>query len=162
MASRPDDARHTFFNIPYIYRLSGNINVEALEQARVKIVRRHETLRTVFDVVCGQPMQVVYEVTNIHLACHDLRNTEPDIIADRAAAVILEERKYPFQLATGPLFRVALVRLTETESLLLITMHHIVSDHRSMQILSQELALIYKHIICWETVRFHETGASIC
>ena len=136
------------FNIPYIYRLSGSLNVEALEQAVREIVRRHETLRTVFDIVCGQPMQVVYERTDIHLACHDLRSTEPDIISDRAASVILEERKYPFQLATGPLFRVALVRLTETESLLLITMHHIVSDYWSMQIFIRELALTYEHIVC--------------
>ena len=62
--------------------------------------------------------------------------------------MILEERKYPFQLATGPLFRVALMRLTETESLLLITMHHIVSDYWSMQIFLRELALIYEHIVC--------------
>jgi len=143
-----------FFNIPYIYRLSGNLNVEALEQTVTEIVQRHETLRTVFDVVCGEPMQVIYEVTDIHLAGHDLRNTEPDIIAGRAAAVMLEERKYPFQLATGPLFRVALVRLTETETLLLITMHHIVSDYWSMQIFCRELALIYGQIVCGKPLEF--------
>ena len=143
-----------FFNIPYIYRTGGNLNIDALEQALRKIVRRHEALRTVFNVVCGQPMQVVDEVTDISLTCHDLRSREADIISGRAAAVILEEREYPFQLATGPLFRIVLVRLTETENLLLITMHHILSDHRSMQILSQELALIYKHIICGKPLTF--------
>jgi amino acid adenylation domain-containing protein len=143
-----------FFNIPYIFRLSGNLNVGALEQALREVVRRHEALRTVFDVVCGQPMQVVYEVTNVHLTCHDLRSMETDLISGRAAALILEEREYPFQLATGPLFRVTLVRLTETESLLLITIHHIVSDHWSMQIFSRELALIYEHIVRGKPLAF--------
>jgi amino acid adenylation domain-containing protein len=143
-----------FFNIPYIYRLSGNLNVDALEQALREIVQRHEALRTVFNVVCGQPMQVVHETTDIHLTCHDLRSTETEIISDRAASVILAEREYPFQLTTGPLFRVALVRLTETESLLLITMHHIVSDYWSMQIFCRELALIYERIVCGKRLGF--------
>jgi amino acid adenylation domain-containing protein len=133
-----------FFNMPYVYRLRGELNVEALEKALKEIVQRHEALRTVFDVVDGGPVQVVRDGSEFHLVEIDLRRESANRLSQRAAKLIFEERERPFHLATGPLFRTVLLRLTVSESLLLITMHHIISDYWSMQLFRQELGALYQ------------------
>src|SRR5262249_25560178 len=71
----------------------------------------------------------------------------PNGASKAAAASLLEERSSPFNLTTGPLLRVKLLRLTETESLLLVTTHHIISDHWSMQVLRGELVKLYEAFV---------------
>jgi hypothetical protein len=133
-----------FFNMPYAYRLTGQLNVEALEKALSEIIRRHEALRTVFDELDGRPVQIIKDGSDFQLQTVDFRGRSPKDASLAAAEHIIEERSAPFDLLTGPLRRVKLLRLTETDALLLITMHHIISDHWSMQVFRQELIAIYR------------------
>ena len=142
-----------FFNMPYVYRLSGELNVEALEKALREILRRHEPLRTVFDKVDGKPVQIIKSTLDIQLTITDLRRLAREDLTEKATAWILEERVQPFDLATGPLIRAALLRLTDRENLLLITAHHIIADHWSMQILRRECVALYEAFL--RGVRLH-------
>ena len=114
-----------FFNMPYVYRLSGNLNIDALEKAITDIVKRHETLRTVFRMVDGHLGQIISDIPRHGMFFIDLRSVDPDAISERAADIMLTERTQPFDLALGPILRTKLLRLTDTEYLLLLTMHHI-------------------------------------
>jgi amino acid adenylation domain-containing protein len=136
-----------FFNMPYVYQLSGNLNVEALEQALKGSVHRHEALRTVFSERDGNPVQVVRDGSDFQLLVVDLRKESPDESIQRAASLILQERKQPFNLAIGPLIRAKLLRLTEVKSFLLLTLHHIIGDHWSMQVLRRELNAVYESMV---------------
>jgi amino acid adenylation domain-containing protein len=131
------------FNMPYVYQLSGDLKIEALEKALKEIVRRHEGLRTVFADMDGRAVQIIKDGSDFQLPVADLRNGEPDDVSQRAAGSILEEREASFDLTLGPLLRLKLLRLTDTYSLLLITMHHIISDYWSMQIFWRELVVLY-------------------
>ena len=133
--------RTHFFNMPYVYRLSGNLNVEALEMTLKEIFRRHEALRTVFTELNGRPVQVIKEGTDFQLPVIDLRSQARSDV--EAAGLIVEERQRPFDLSAGPLLRTTLLRLTDTDSLLLITMHHMIGDHWSTQLFRRELAELY-------------------
>jgi amino acid adenylation domain-containing protein len=133
-----------FFNIPYVFRLTGEPNIAALERSLLEIIRRHEALRTVFARVNGSPVQVVTEVCDLVLPVIDLRNQSGTDVGQQAAGLILEERERAFDLAAGPLLRTKLIRLTDKECFLLITMHHIISDHWSMLIFRGELVTLYE------------------
>jgi amino acid adenylation domain-containing protein len=132
------------FNMPYVYRLSGGVNIKALQEALKEIVRRHEALRTVFAKMEERPVQIIKEGCDFQLPVEDLRSGEPDNVLQRAAVLILEQREGPFDLTTGPLLRVKLLRLTDTDSFLLVTLHHIITDHWSMQVFRRELMVLYR------------------
>jgi hypothetical protein len=133
-----------FFNMPYCYHLKGTLNVEALERAVTELVRRHEALRTIFREVAGSPVQIVEEVSRILLQTIDLRLRSPDEASYAAAEFVLQERSTSFDLSVGPLCRVKLLRLTDTEAFLLVTVHHAISDHWSMQVFYSELIRFYE------------------
>ncbi|MEX0803651.1 MAG: amino acid adenylation domain-containing protein [Candidatus Binatia bacterium] len=133
-----------FFNMPYVYQLSGALNVDALGRAIKEIVRRHDALRTVFGEVDGKPVQMIGDGSDIHLTILDLRGKSEAVLSRQAAATILEERYGPFNLAKGPLLRTKLLRLTDEDDLFLVTMHHIIGDHWSMLVFRRELAILYE------------------
>ena len=133
----------TMYHIPEVYGFPGPLNVTALEQSLNEVVRRHEILRTTFAVRDGLPVQIIAEPGASILARIDLRNDDP---ADRAAGVqrlMAHAAATPFDLTQGPLLRAVLVELGDAEHVLLITMHHIVSDGWSMDIFVRELTQIY-------------------
>ena len=132
-----------FFNMPYVYRLSGDLDDQALEKAVREIIRRHEALRTVFAEVDGCPVQIIRPSTNYHLPLIDLRSPSQRDPAQRAANLIVKERRTPFDLAVGPLLRIKLLRLTGTEYLLLVTAHHIIGDLGSIEVFRRELTTLY-------------------
>jgi amino acid adenylation domain-containing protein len=132
------------FHISHALRLLGTLNVKALERSCHEIVRRHEALRTTFDLIDGQLVQVIAPILHVPLAVADLRvlpETERVGAAIRAAAA---EAQQPFDLAQGPLLRFSLLRLGEEEYRLLLTIHHIISDGWSMGVLTAELLLLYE------------------
>jgi amino acid adenylation domain-containing protein len=133
-----------FFNMPYVYRLSGDLNINALQEALNEIVHRHEALRTVFAKIGGRPVQVIRDGSDCQLPVEDLRSGERDDVSRRAVSFVLEEREAPFDLSEGPLLRLKLLRLTDTDSFLLVTIHHIISDYWSMQIFRRELIVLYE------------------
>ncbi|TSC19086.1 condensation domain-containing protein, partial [Corallococcus sp. Z5C101001] len=137
----PGDAS---YNIPTALRLTGHVDVEALRRAFEALVARHESLRTTFREHEGQIIQHVHMPDAWTLPLLDL-STLPEAERDaEAQRRITEDARQPFQLATGPLLRTALVRLGSEEHLLLVTMHHIVSDGWSMGVLVRELVAFYE------------------
>ncbi|MBD1883776.1 non-ribosomal peptide synthetase [Microcoleus vaginatus] len=139
------EAGKSFYNLPGAIRLKGKLNVAVLEQTFNEIVNRHEALRSTFTEVHGQPVQVIAPpVSRLHLPVIDLRELPQ---SDREAAVkqlSAKEAQQPFDLELGPLLRTSLLQLSEEEYVLLLTMHHIVSDGWSIGVLARELAAIYE------------------
>ena len=136
-----------FFNMPYVYQLNCEFDVEALERAVKEIVKRHEALRTVFSEIDGHPVQIVKDGSDFQMIVVDLRKCSREKSFKRAAALILEEREQSFDVAIGPLIRAKILRLTDMESCLLLTLHHIIGDHWSMRLLRRELIAIYESIL---------------
>ncbi|MBI4782433.1 MAG: amino acid adenylation domain-containing protein [Oscillatoriophycideae cyanobacterium NC_groundwater_1537_Pr4_S-0.65um_50_18] len=132
-----------FYNMPAAVQLQGHLNLKVLQQAFNAIVQRHETLRTTFTQVDGQPAQTIASSLSLHLPVIDLQSIptlDRDVTLQRLAT---EEAHRPFKLTTGPLLRVTLLKLAETEHILLLTLHHIISDGWSMGVLMQELGVLY-------------------
>jgi thioesterase domain-containing protein/acyl carrier protein len=131
------------YNIAVRFRLQGSLRVEELERALNEIVRRHEVLRTTFEVVDGVPAQIVAPHLFVPLVQDDLRINRGNHRLDRARAIAIEEANQLMDLAKGPLFRTRLVRVDESESVLIITVHHAVSDGWSIGLITQELGVVY-------------------
>jgi amino acid adenylation domain-containing protein len=131
------------YNIPAAVRLTGALNVAALERTLDEVVRRHEVLRTVFISEAGQPRQLVREHTAQALEVTDLSHlpqVEREVEAHLRAS---EEAQRPFDLGRGPLLRTSLLKLGTEEHVLLLTMHHIVSDGWSAGVLVREMGALY-------------------
>ena len=131
------------YNMPVASRLSGALNATALQQALNAIVERHESLRTTFQMVDAQPLQVISPRAALVLPLHDLTHLPETARAAEAHRLMLENLKQPFDLANGPLMRAALFRLNLEDHMLLVTMHHIISDGWSISVLVHELAALY-------------------
>ncbi|HEU4560998.1 MAG TPA: amino acid adenylation domain-containing protein, partial [Longimicrobium sp.] len=132
------------YNIPVAWRLGGVLDEAALERSLGEIVRRHEALRTVFAEVDGSPVQVIAPFAGFALPVEELSGlgeADREAMARRRAG---EEAARPFDLAAGPLFRAALLRLGEDDHVLLLSVHHIVGDGWSMGVLYQELSALYE------------------
>ncbi|MBW4630463.1 MAG: amino acid adenylation domain-containing protein [Iphinoe sp. HA4291-MV1] len=132
-----------FYNIPAAVRLQGQLQLTALEQSLGEIIARHETLRTNFVTVDGIPNQIIHPVTNWTLSivdCEDLPRGEQQTATQQLTQLHAQQ---PFDLANESLFRATLVVLSDTEHILLICMHHIVSDGWSMGVFVQELTVLY-------------------
>jgi acyl-CoA synthetase (AMP-forming)/AMP-acid ligase II/acyl carrier protein len=130
------------YNRPANFRLTGRLDVKALELSLSEIVRRHEALRTRFAVESGKPVQAISPARALILSLVDLRaHPERKIRAQELAA---EEAERPFDLTQGPLIRSTLLRLNEEDHVLLLTFHHIAFDGWSLSVLTRELAALYK------------------
>ena len=132
-----------FLNLPYAYRLSGKLDVAAMHRTISEIVRRHAVLRAGFRETAEGPRQFLRPGRGVKVGFVDLsalpgkrREEKLDQISQRDAAQV-------FDLEKPPLARFKLVRLDEAEHILLVTMHHIISDQWSMGVLRRELAVIY-------------------
>src|SRR5215217_577705 len=133
----------TAYNIPGGVGMKGAVNIEALRASFAEVIKRHESLRTSFDVLDGEPLQVIAEQAQIELPVIALRHL-PEA-ESRAAALRLaaEEASASFDLHRGPLLRCRLLQVSEDESLLLVTMHHIISDGWSQRVFYRELFSLY-------------------
>src|SRR5436305_11314573 len=130
------------YHIPFGLHLKGDLNRTALRRALDRIVARHEVLRTTFAFLDGEPVQEIgaVEESSFRLLEHDLRGHN-EVEAELAALRELEVGA-SFDLEAGPLIRGRLIRLAEDEHVLLITMHHIVSDGWSMGVMVSELTAL--------------------
>ncbi|WP_407882731.1 condensation domain-containing protein, partial [Scytonema sp. NUACC26] len=135
-----------FYNIPVAVRLQGQLNIIALEQSLNHIISRHEALRTNFIQVDGQVMQTIANSMTIALAVVDLQQTEPTEGEIACRQLVVEEAVQPFDLASDLLVRASLFQLQPTENVLLLVMHHIVSDGWSIGVLVRELAEVYQAV----------------
>jgi amino acid adenylation domain-containing protein len=134
----------TVYNVPGALRIGGPLSVEVLERCFNEIVRRHEALRTTFSTVEEEPVQVIAASTNVSLPVIDISDFSESEREEEARRLALEEANKPFDLRQGPLFRTALIRLGENDHVLLLSLHHIVSDGWSMGVLYRELSALYQ------------------
>ncbi len=122
----------------------GPLQAGALRRALAEVVRRHESLRTTFPEVDGEPRQKVAPAADLPLAVEDLSERPLEEARRRARDLAEAESRRNFDLARGPMFRASLLRLAEEEHVLLLAMHHIVSDGWSMGLLFRELTALYR------------------
>ncbi len=132
------------YNIPCLLRLDGELDVAALGRSLGEIVRRHEALRTTFTSVEGQPAQVIGPAVAPPPRGLDLTSLPAAAREAETGRLCREESRGPFDLSTGPLFRATLIRVGPARHLLLLVMHHIVSDGWSMSIFVRELQTLYE------------------
>jgi amino acid adenylation domain-containing protein len=137
----PDNA---FYNMPAAIRLTGPLNTTALERTLSEIVRRHEVLRTSFRTIKGRLAQVISPPRNMTLSVVDLRALPTDERETCARHLATEEAQRPFDLTSPSLLRFTLLRLGRQEHVVLLTMHHIVSDGWSVGIFIRELTGLYE------------------
>ncbi len=133
----------SIYNIPSAVRLTGPLDVAALERALNEIIRRHESLRTTFANENGQPVQVILPHLTLALPMVDLRDLPAPERETEARRLADEQARQPFDLTRGPLVRVRLLRLGIDDHIVLLTMHHIISDGWSMGVFIREIALLY-------------------
>ena len=131
-------------NIPTAVRLTGPLDVAAVELSLNEIVQRHEVLRVTFQVIDGHPMQVLESTAHVVVPVVDLQALAASVQAATVQDLVHTEIRCPFDLTQGPLLRCTLLKLAETEHIALFTMHHIVSDGWSMGVLIRELAVFYQ------------------
>ena len=131
------------YNIPIALRLKGQLNISALENSLNEIIRRHETLRTTFSEVNGEPVQIIHPFEPIELPVEDLSVFPPDERLDVARKKATQEGLTPFDLENGPLFRVRLLKLDETDYAIIGCVHHIIADGWSVGVLIEELGKLY-------------------
>jgi amino acid adenylation domain-containing protein len=132
------------YNLPTAVRAEGPLDVAALWASLSEVVRRHEVLRTTFGSVAGEPAQVIDPGPLVRLPLLDLSGL-PEVERVRESLRLVRlDRQLPFDLASGPLLRSALLRLEPEEHLVLLAMHHIVSDGWSMSVLIRELLTLYE------------------
>ncbi|HPL30629.1 MAG TPA: amino acid adenylation domain-containing protein, partial [Anaerolineae bacterium] len=131
------------YNVPEAVRLSGPLDVAALERCLNEVVRRHEVLRTVVATADGRPYQEIAPDLRVDLALSDLTGLPEAGREAEALRLAGEEAARPFDLAHGPLMRARLLRLAADEHVVLLTLHHIVCDEWSSSILVEEVAALY-------------------
>ncbi|WP_440531932.1 amino acid adenylation domain-containing protein [Variovorax sp. YR566] len=138
--SRVDPEASKAYHVPDAVRLRGPLDVAALQAAFDRIVERHEVLRTRFVGIGGQALQVIDDARGFALQREDLRGaTEAEL-----EPILREEALRPFDLALGPLIRGRLLALGPDDHVLLVTMHHIVSDGWSGGVLANEFSALYR------------------
>jgi len=144
------------YNIPRPLRMQGELNVDALRQTLNTIAARHEVLRGSFDLVDGHPVQLIAPRVEIELPLVDLSSLPGELREAEVSRLAIVDAQTSFDLTKAPLFRVSLLRLGELDHVLLLTMHHIISDGWSMGIFVKELAAVYQAISRAEPVQLPE------
>ncbi|HZN06341.1 MAG TPA: amino acid adenylation domain-containing protein [Pyrinomonadaceae bacterium] len=132
------------YNIPTGVRIRGDMNVAALSRSIDEIVARHESLRTSFPMIDGEAFQVIAPQLSGILRVVDLSEINADEREAAALQLAKTDARRPFDLACGPILRTTLFRLDEQEHIVLLTMHHIVSDGWSTAVLIGELSTLYE------------------
>ncbi|HEY0735643.1 MAG TPA: amino acid adenylation domain-containing protein [Herpetosiphonaceae bacterium] len=149
------DPDHTSYLIPLGVRVTGKLDVHALEQALIQVVQRHEVLRTTFRrkpsaagaAQVADLIQIIHPHANIGFSVCDLCGLsyaeQTTTVQEQAEA----QAAQPFDLQRGPLLRALLLRLSDSEHVLLLTLHHIITDGWSMSVLIRDLTSFYQSIV---------------
>ena len=132
------DPLDSSYNMPYVRRLRGPLDIALFERSLGGIVQRHETLRTRFEIVNEEPVQVIDPWRQPALTLVSAQSEE------RARTLATEEARRPFNLQTGPLLRTTLIRIAPDDHVLVLNTHHIVSDGWSLGVIASELAGLYE------------------
>ena len=132
------------YNIPAAFRLIGTLNHEALEKSLNEIVNRHEILRTTFTAVSGKAVQIIDKKSKILLEKITLKDSDASAREAQIKQIISKKIKHRFNLTKGPLGFISLITIKENEHILLMVMHHIISDGWSMGIIIAEFGALYQ------------------
>ena len=135
------------YNTARAVRLRGALDTAVLRRSLDALVARHESLRTSFSAVDGRPVQVIAPSVSLPLPVADLADFPELERTSRAEQLAEEEIRRPFELTRAPLLRARLIRLRPEEHILVLTLHHIVSDGWSMGVLHRELAALYDALL---------------
>lgn len=134
----------SLYNITSVLRLRGNLQISALEYSFNEVVRRHEVLRTTFTRDTESPLQVIHEHQPLAINLQKLPGLSENKISERINAQAFHEANQPFNLEKGPLLRLTLLQFSELDHVLILTLHHIVSDNWSTGLLVAEILQLYK------------------
>jgi amino acid adenylation domain-containing protein len=132
------------YNVPFTIRLVGRLQRAALELAFMRLISRHESLRTHFEVVEGRPVQVVSAEQEFQLSTRDISGEPSERQWQIVHQASLDEERRTFDLAASPLLRALLLKLDEENHVLLLTIHHIIFDGWSLGVLLRELGELYR------------------
>ena len=138
------DPGHPVYNERRGIRLRGALDAFALERAVAGLYARHESLRTTFATIDGQPVQVIGDAAFAGLERHDLGTLPSDRVAAEADRYLGEQAARSFDLSRGPLFRAGLLRLGDGDHVLWLVFHHIVADGTSMRTMLRDLSALYR------------------
>ena len=143
-----------FYNVAFAHRIVGPLDVTALEQSLTAVLKRHDVLRMSFAEADGQPRLEIQDDLAIRIPVEDIRNAE-DLDGEIARQAQLEARQ-TFDLTSAPLLRTRVLITSQNEHVILLTMHHIVSDGWSLGVLVQEIAANYAHLTKGEALQPQE------
>jgi amino acid adenylation domain-containing protein/FkbH-like protein len=146
------------YNIPIAVRLEGHLDVHAFRRALHEVIRRHEVLRTYYQAVDGRAVQVIEADCPVPLEVEDLREVEEGTREAEAYRRAELEALIPFDLSESPMLRGRLLRMGDSDHLLLLTMHHIASDGWSAAILVREMITLYGAFSQGRTADLPELG----
>ena len=132
------------YNLVRAFRISGPLNVNALTSAIGAVIERHESLRTIFESVDGEARQVVLSDVDVQVPILNLADLPESEREREALRIASEEGKRPFDLTRGPLLRTVLLQVSRDQYILVLAMHHIITDGWSISILFRELAHCYE------------------
>jgi Condensation domain len=138
------------YNISRALRLKGPLDTAALQASIDSIVSRHEAVRTVFPSQNGKPVPIIKHDCKIELVVLGSSDSPKSAFEEEVQRQVAEECRRPFNLAVGPLLRATLLRLADHEHILIVTMHHIISDGWSMGIFFDELVFGYNKLLAGE------------
>ncbi len=137
------DGSNAAYSIPVALKITGQIDIVALESALSGVIARHESLRTTFPMVEGKPIQAIAPISDLSIPIEDLSNSSAEQHPEILQQSINAEAQAPFSLAKGPLLRLRLLRLTPQSNVLLLTLHHAIFDGWSSEILIREFVTLY-------------------
>ncbi|SDX04453.1 amino acid adenylation domain-containing protein [Marininema mesophilum] len=133
----------TAYNMPFALELQGNLQTHLLEKSLNKVIEKHETLRTVIVMKDGEAYQKVLSKLYIPLRIVDLKHQEESVVQTK----FKEEALQPFSLADGPLLRASLLKISDHKYVLMVNMHHMISDGWSLGIFYKELSIKYNLLL---------------
>ncbi|MDZ8135372.1 MAG: amino acid adenylation domain-containing protein [Nostoc sp. DedQUE04] len=133
----------SFYNISIAFQIKGRLNITVLQQCLHEILNRHEVWRTNFQIINGEPIQKISPQLNWDLSIINLEHLSDNNWESEVKQFAAESAKKPFNLAKGLLVRATLLRLSGEEHVLLVTMHHIITDGWSCNVFLRELSTLY-------------------
>ncbi|MHA7060181.1 non-ribosomal peptide synthetase [Aquimarina sp. M1] len=145
------------YNIPSVFRLEGVLDVVQLRKAFLTVIKRHESLRTVFKEDDREEVrQYILPENEVSMDIDLYDVSEVSDSSEALSAIVDYSYEYHFNLEVGPLLKLGLIKVSATEHLLLFNMHHIISDGWSMEVLSKELMMIYDGLIRGNDIKLPE------
>ncbi len=135
------------YNVVDVVHIDGRYDASAMERALQELARRHDVLRTVFQVDQGRPLQVVLPEISVGMIEHDLSNLPESDREPAWVRLAQDQGRRPFDLAIAPLFRAMMVHMSPGAHRLLVTIHHIIADEWSMEVLQHDVKSLYQALL---------------